>query len=35
MQNIFSDKTVRSDIIQDFREFNSHRITPQIKKGKN
>ena len=33
MQIISNDKTVRSDTIQDIKEFNSHSLTTQAKKG--
>ena len=32
MQSVSSDKTVRSDTIQDFKEFNSQSLTTQAKK---
>ena len=33
MQIISNDKTVRSDTIQDIKEFNSQYLTTQVKKG--
>ena len=33
MQIISNDKTVRSDTIQDLKEFNSQSLTTQVKKG--
>ena len=33
MQIISNDKTVRSDSIQDLKEFNSQSLTTQAKKG--
>ena len=33
MQIISNDKTVRSDIVQDLKEFNSRSLTTQAKKG--
>ena len=33
MQIISNDKTVRSDNIQDLKEFNSQSLTTQVKKG--
>ena len=34
MQIIFKDKTVRSDTIQDLKEFNSQSLSSQAKKGR-
>ena len=34
MQVISNDKTVRSDTVQDLKEFNSQSLTTQAKKGK-
>ena len=33
MQIISTDKTVRTDTIQDLKEFNSQSLTTQAKKG--
>ena len=33
MQLISNDKTVRTDIIQDLKEFNQQSLTTQAKKG--
>ena len=33
MQRISADKTVRSDTIQDLREFNTQSLSSQAKKG--
>ena len=33
MQIISNDKTIRSDTIQDLKEFNSQSLTTQVKKG--
>ena len=33
MRIISSDKTVRSDTVQDLKEFNSQSLTTQAKKG--
>ena len=33
MQIVSNDKTVRSDTIQDLKEFNSQSLTTQAKKG--
>ena len=33
MQRISTDKTVRSDTIQNLREFNSQSLSSQAKKG--
>ena len=33
MQNLSSDKTVRSDTIQDLKKFNNQSLTIQAKKG--
>ena len=33
MQIISNDKTIRNDIIEDLKEFNSQSLTTQAKKG--
>ena len=33
MRIICNDKTVRSDTIQDLKEFNTQSLTTQVKKG--
>ena len=33
MQNFSTDKTVRSETVQDLRDFNSQFLTTQAKKG--
>ena len=35
MQNISSDKTFRSDTVQDLKDFNSQSLTTQVKKKEN
>ena len=34
MQIISTDKTVRSDTVEDLKEFNSHSLTTRARKGK-
>ena len=33
MQLFSTDKTVKSDTIEDIKDFNSHSLTTQLKKG--
>ena len=35
MQVIFYDKTVRSETVQDLKDFNSQSLTTQVKKKEN